>query len=298
MADLEQELADLLDDAPLLPEDDDEGSGVDFVPPPNLSAPLVEANAPPSVQPTPVITLSDVGLPTSVRPTPVIALADRGAPAVVQPPALPPRSVDVPPSSPPPLSPRPAPELREFRSAASDSPAVPAVGKGGVALVTTVLVAVALIVGNLLTWPETRGAAVPSVSLRADTHSVAGQAPRPGAAPAQPNLVVEPQPQSPLPASPAASSAAGPPAFAVVDMLTALAPVGIEAGRCRHTGEKKGRAYVRVDIAAGGAIESVFPGHAYKDSETGACIERKLRAAKLPAFSGQGGSVVLPIDLR
>ena len=88
------------------------------------------------------------------------------------------------------------------------------------------------------------------------------------------------------------------PAFSVVDMLSALAPAGIEAGRCRHTGDRKGRAYVRVNIAAGGTIDSVFAGHAYKDSETAACIERKIRAAKLPAFSGNGGSVVLPVDLR
>jgi len=81
-------------------------------------------------------------------------------------------------------------------------------------------------------------------------------------------------------------------------MLTALAPAGIEAGRCRHTGDRKGRAYVKVNIAAGGTIDSVFAGHAYKDSETAVCIERKIRAAKLPAFSGNGGSVVLPVDLR
>lgn len=97
------------------------------------------------------------------------------------------------------------------------------------------------------------------------------------------------------------AEAAGPaaaPAFSVVDMLTALAPTAIEAGRCRHTGAPKGRAHVRVNIAAGGAVESVFAGHAYKDSETAECIERKIRAAKLPPFSGAGGSVVLAVDLR
>lgn len=97
------------------------------------------------------------------------------------------------------------------------------------------------------------------------------------------------------------AEAAGPdaaPAFSVVDMLTALAPTAIDAGRCRHTGAPKGRAYVRVNIAAGGAVESVFAGHAYKDSETAECIERKIRAAKLPPFSGAGGSVVLAVDLR
>jgi len=81
-------------------------------------------------------------------------------------------------------------------------------------------------------------------------------------------------------------------------MLSALAPAGIEAARCRYAGAPQGRAYVRVTIAEGGRIESVFPGHAYKDSETAACIERKIRAAKLPPFSGAGGSVVLAVDLR
>ncbi|HEU5074700.1 MAG TPA: hypothetical protein VFU02_11010, partial [Polyangiaceae bacterium] len=261
MAELERELAELLDQAPLLPDDDDEGSGVDFVPPPHLAA-RTGGSEPP---------VADVALNA---PAPSAA----PSPEAPTPAVLPPAAVET-------------STARAAGGRGERDPAAPAVSRGTRALVTTIVVAAALVVTTLLTWPTKMpdharpGAGAPSASV-----------PAPRADPAVLAVPVSPDLPSPAPSAQSSGAQAGHPdagAFSVVDMLTALAPAAIEAGRCRHAREQKGRAHVKVSIAEGGTIESVFAGNAYKDSETAACIERKIRAVKLPPFSGKGGSVVL-----
>lgn len=308
MADLERELASLLDDAPLLPEDDEE-SDTDFEPPPGVrpgpwgSPPSTESD---TAKPAPDLA---PGTTDSARGSAAAPFTASSAPTSTD--AKPPskrrirrsskaarsKSIEAPPQT-------PDPKTVETPSRSR-------------ALVT--LLVVGALVG--LGWYLNRDTAAPS----ATTHQTADSVPppllptssvlespvpargrpepsEPATAPLDPSAKHE-APNAVAPSAlatthPFDQSSQDAPEFDMVKMLAALAPAGIQAARCRRTNDRKGKVFVRVEFAAGGAITTVDAGHAYKGSETAACIERKIRAAKVPVFSGAGGTVVLPVNLK
>jgi hypothetical protein len=98
--------------------------------------------------------------------------------------------------------------------------------------------------------------------------------------------------------APPTTPTSGPADFDAVKVLSALAPAGIQASRCRRTGDPKGKVFVKVVIGHDGKIESVYSGNTYRGTATAECIERKLRAVTLPDTTGASGEVLLPIQLR
>ena len=315
MAELEHELNALLDDAPLLPDDDEDESDVDFEPPPGLRVPKRKAT--PVHEAAPATAASErqrLAEQASNDSAPAETSTARGpesqrlAPQTTasEPPRGESRSSDTP------------AKVDEQHNTSTNPPRQGHAAKRP-GLLMLLLAAAALVLLLVFAWGQSKPDAsdpAPAASLgdsrtpqrqapaKASSAAVAnslGSPPGPagGAAPAVASSERATPTSNVSAAWPATAPAAasGAAKFNAVRVLTLLGPAAIQAGRCRRTGDPPGRLFVRVVIGSDGKVASVFSGHAYARSGTGACIERKIRAVQLPEGTA-GGEVVLPVTLR
>ncbi len=279
MAELENELAALLDDAPLIPDDDDEDSGV-FEPPPG-APPIPMAQGSSSADRDELSRRTPALSPRAFEQTPDEAGA--GAPPR-------PRTVEPSKTAPPRVAGGAYRTLLALVLVVSLASAAWLVGARSRTPLAVSARPHAVRPGPA---PRTRDHAAPfpsAAALRGDArHSAPANADRADSS------TDERRRATPQAMPPAASTL---PPFDPIRVLTALAPAGIEASRCRRSADPEGRVYVKVVVGQDGSIESVSAGSRYRGSETEACIERKLRQVDLPSFSGEGGPVVLPVTLK
>ncbi len=199
------------------------------------------------------------------------------------------------------------------RPARDASPAAPESSNGLVWLA----VGAAVLLGGWWLWkgrdPGPEMPTAPSAAVQPQTEPPAPQ-------PAPPEPEVTPPPLEPPPATPEPSAAEAEPAAAAPEAeptepapepaaggggtfdravaLRALAEASKSAARCRMAGAPPGAVRVSVSFGPSGAPETVKVTHApYAGTQTAKCVQDKLKAARMDAFSGTAQTVITSVQV-